>query len=120
MLTEVFGVFEVEKPLRGSGHLPWGRQHRIWKDVARDPRIRALARPIAGDRLTEEDATILQTPGSGSHVTPVVPEADMFKHADAYDTIEGFVKRTVILKADFDRQAAGRTWLRSCVVARKS
>ena len=105
MLAKVFGVFEVEKPLRGSCHLPCGGQQGIWKDVARDPRIWAGAPPITGDRLAEEDATILQTPESGFHVTPVVPGANMFKHADADDTIEGFVKLTVVLEADFDRQA---------------
>ena len=106
--AEIVHILQHEQIFRRSGHARRRRQHRVGKNIARDPRVAPRLRSDVADHLAEEKTLVFQATKRAFHVAAVILEPDMLEHSDAHDAVERFFYVAIILQPDFDRQTTAK------------
>ena len=82
-----------------------GGQSTIRENMPVDPRIAVFATVVGTDAVQQKQPAVAQAPLHHGHVGGVVLPANVFKHAQRHDMVEGLIEVAVVLQTNLHRQA---------------
>ncbi len=96
MGSETVPVFNHKRAFGGGGNLFGGRQHGIRKNIFTEPGISGSDGRISRNGMQQKQAFRCQAVMDQLYISPVIFNADMFKHAYGDNTVKFFSQVAII------------------------